>query len=489
MDDRDKARLFENVFAPKKVPFLLLTALSFAAGCAREAFGDGGDGGAVQGDVGGGQQASAPGELVAEPEDESAVFWNQTEVVTFEIEISQENLARLDADPTAEQYEEAIFKYGDEVYPGVGLRYKGSYGGWVACFGGSFGTAGGILPGGEKTCPKLSMKVSFDWLDPRQDFHGVDKLNLASLNEDASHMRERLGYALFREFGLAAPRSAYVRLEVNGQFQGLFLAIEEVDKRFARSRFTEGGEGNIYKEIWPDEIDPLVYEPSLRANRRDPNRVIERVVRFAQALGEAPDDAAVAELSDQWLDNDYIMRFIAADRTLAFDDGIFHWYCSGGYRSGNNPDPCSNHNYFWYEETGWDRLWLIAWDMPLSMQGESGFTRIVDEWNDTGASCEKKTNGYPLSPPQLAPCCDKLTHGWASLGAEYASAVRAFLDGPFTREKVETKLDAWSEQIAPVVREAAAAGQGPAAGIWSLAGSDLRRALDELRTAAEARAD
>lgn len=474
------------------VPCAVLAALLLAAGCAQKAPDEGGDGGAGEGDAGGGRRATGPGELMAEPEDESAFFWNQTEVVTFEIEISEKNLARLDADPTAEQYVEALFKYGDEVYPEVGLRYKGSYGGWIQCFWTgtlTFGTAGQFLPSGAKTCPKLSMKVSFDWLDPGQDFHGLDKLNLASMNEDFSQMRERLGYALFREFGLAAPRSAYAKLLVNGQLQGLFLAIEEVDKRFARSRFTEGGEGNIYKEIWPDETDPSGYDPSLRSNRRDPNLAIERVVRFAQAFEKAPDDAAVVELSDEWMDNDYIMRFIAADRTLAFDDGIFHWYCTDIFAPGNNPDPCSNHNYFWYEETGRDRLWLIAWDMPLSMGGESGFTDIIYEWNDTDAPCDPEANGFLFSPPQLAPSCDKLTHGWASLGAEYASAVRSFLDGPFAKDKVDAKLDAWSAQIDDQAQEAADAGQGPAADLWKGDLSALRDTIDQLRTAAEARAD
>jgi hypothetical protein len=321
--------------------------------------------------------------------------------------------------------------------------------------------------------------------------------------DDNSQMRENLGYALFREYELAAPRSMYVRLLINGRLEGLFLLVEEIDGRFARSHFTEGGDGNIYKEIWPKWMQADDYQASLRSNRNDPNLAIDRIVRFASALEASTDPADVAALSNQWMDNNYIMRYVAADRTILNDDGIFHWYCDAQYPPGNNPGECSNHNYFWYEERGWDRLWLIVWDLPLAFKSglpfvensdfmeisdkEISFIEVFDQWNDTNASCEHKTNGSSFWPSQFAPSCDKLVHGWASLKDEYKSAVRAFLDGPFAKDSVDAKLDAWDVQIAPLVDEAATAGQGPPAATWRQALTELREVIDELRADAENR--
>ena len=43
----------------------------------------------------------------------------------------------------------------------------------------------------------------------------------------------------------------------------LFALVEEVDGRFARSRFSESGKGNVYKEVWPVHTSPTPYREAL----------------------------------------------------------------------------------------------------------------------------------------------------------------------------------------------------------------------------------
>ena len=56
------------------------------------------------------------------------------------------------------------------------------------------------------------------------------------MNLDTSLMRDRLGYLLFAEAGVAAPRSTHARVVINGEFVGLFALVEQIDGRFTRDR-------------------------------------------------------------------------------------------------------------------------------------------------------------------------------------------------------------------------------------------------------------
>jgi spore coat protein CotH len=375
------------------------------------------------------------------------------------------------------------FKVGSETVAKIGVRYKGSFGAFVGCT-----TGGPLSPSGSKVCAKMSMKVSFDWADPAQRFHGLKKLNLHALNEDSSLMRDRLGYALFRDAGLAAPRCVHVRVMINGNFAGVFALVEEIDGRFTDSHFTSPGDGNLYKEIWPKWTAAETYRTALHTNKSDPTISFDRVQRFAQGVVDAADDAAVNKLADQWMDMPYVMTFIAADRTILNDDGIFHWYCNSTVPTGNNPGPCSSHNYFWYEEAHWDQLWLIEWDITLAFRGETNFTPILDPWDAPNPTCTPKAGASAIAPQQLPPSCDKLTHAWGARSAEYKAAVRRFLDGPYAASNVDAKLAAWTSQISGAVTEAANAGQGQNALIWQNAVNSLKSTIADLRSAAETRA-
>ena len=48
-------------------------------------------------------------------------------------------------------------------------------------------------------------------------------------------MTEKLAYDLMLAMDLPAPRTRYVRLSLNGQYQGVYLDIERVDQTFAQA--------------------------------------------------------------------------------------------------------------------------------------------------------------------------------------------------------------------------------------------------------------
>jgi hypothetical protein len=459
----------------------LETVFVVALGCGGEDGSSGWRDGAVtsENDAGGtagrspGRDPARPdGPVIAEPDDDAAYLFDQEELRTYDLFLTPQDLFVLDLDPRAEEYVTGRLRFEEREYQPVGIRYKGSVGGFRDCIG--------LL--GEKACTKLSIKVSFDWQDEAGRFYGLRKLQFHAMNRDPSMLKERLGYALMRESGLAAPRAVHVRLRVNGQLLGLFALVEQIDGRFTRSRFADGGEGNLYKEVWPLQADNSAeQEDELRMaleTNEDEQPVFDGMLGFGGALERSAPDALAETIAD-FTDLDYAMRYVAVDRTIAHDDGPFHWYCGGS--------SCSNHNYYWYEQPGGDRLWLIGWDLDSVFNLDNTTTTLWMSWEDTSLGCDPVSRA-PFIIPQRVPICDKLTFGWAQQQKRYLDAVEAFLDGPFDPEAVEKKLRAWEEQIVPVVHEAAELHDDavtPAE--WHGAAVALRSAITELRERARER--
>ena len=373
---------------------------------------------------------------MAEPEDDARHVFDPTTLRAYNFVIAEEDLATIDMDPTAEQYVDGTVEVDGETYGPVGIRYKGSVGAFrPPC------TATGRTGEPTPKTGKCSMKVDFDRVDSELRFHGLKKLNFHSMDRDSSMLRDRLGYAMFREIGIAAPRATHARLSINGRFEGLYVVVEQIDGRFTRSRFDEDGEGNLYKEVWPTAEMPEPYLAALETNEDD-NPNVDKMVRFAAAAAQGED------ASFQWLDEPSLYDYIAVDRVITNDDGAFHWYC--GF----------NHNYYWYEAQHSDQMILVPWDLDSSFQNPSGTgVHIATPWNEAAECTCRETGQMPAS-------CDPLIHAWASRNEVYERAVDAFLSGPFSAANVDAKLASWAAQIDAVVREASELNGAPTYANW-----------------------
>lgn len=402
-----------------------------------------------------------PGTVIAEPVDEASPLFDPEMLRTYNIVIDPDELAKLDADPAAEQWAPAKLEIDGESLD-VGVRYKGSAGAFL------YPCTLALVPGsatGPKT-GKCSIKIGFDTYDSEGRFRGLKKLNFHSMNHDSSLLRERLGYALFRQFGIAAPRAQHARVLVNGKLQGLFILVEQIDGRFTRSRFSEGGAGNLYKEVWPMHGAEDVYLAALESNRDEQPSAAKMLALEAAAAGGG-------EAVEALIDMDYQLRYIAADRVMINDDGAFHFYCFAPGQ-GNNPGESGNHNYYWYEAEHASRSWLVPWDMDSSFYGTS-FVHVEPEWR-APASC-----ACSASPGQKPASCDPLVAIWAALRSDYEKQVDAFIAGPFAASNVEALLSAAVQQLSDAVAESAAVAGAPAPAAWQTAVDELRTVIDDAR--------
>ena len=93
---------------------------------------------------------------------------------------------------------------------------------------------------------RYSFKIEFDHYETGKSYHGLDKLSLNNLIQDATYMKDYLSYTLMGSFGVAAPLCSYVSVSVNGELWGLYLAVEGVEDSFL-SRNYGADRGELYK--------------------------------------------------------------------------------------------------------------------------------------------------------------------------------------------------------------------------------------------------
>ena len=312
----------------------------------------------------------------------------------------------------------------------------------------------------------------------KQDIYEQRFLQFHSMNNDPSQMRERFGYMLFREMGVVAPRAVHAKLYINGEFEGLFILVEQIDKRFLRSRFRDR-KGNLYKGRWPMFPDrPDYFIEGLKTNEDNPSVV--KMLKLSKDILEDPES-----VMGKWFDTRYVMNYLAVDRMVMHDDGPLHWYCIPTAtapvsrhmeKEGEFPYGV-NHNYYFYTEKKADRAWLIAWDLDhIFGRGSFAFNLFMEApyWaGDPGdCNCSKFA---PLSSPPAT--CDPLIRQWASMEEEYQSAIARVLDGPWSR--IVSRLAVWREQIADATREAAMDPEQLQEEEWEAALAVLRQQIDE----------
>ena len=449
-------------------------------------------------------QGGAPPSVGDGSRDEFAYLFDDTVVRTYAIEISDENLAFIDSSPAREEYVEGALIVEGERIESVGIRYKGGIGSFTGCVGGG---PGGILDvSGPKVCPKLGMKISFNLYVENRRWKGLKKLQFHAMNQDPTYMKEALGYQMFQDFGVASPRTAFVRIVINGEFAGLYILVEELDSTFTESRFgdVEGGEGNLYKDYWPgrqvaaddvlSQIRPdVTLDGSLRTNREEPDLNHDTMTGFVAEFQEAFEisEEAVDKVVDRWMDVEYFLKYIAVDRALEANDGPLHFFAPGAVGA-----PYTgigwNHNYYWYASWDTPQLWPVPWDLDLTLGAGITDSWIQDEWNDLEVPCVLKPNILPFFPPSVAPACDPLVRSLARRQEAYRKVLVGMLEGPFSERAVTEKMARWEELLTPYVVEEVEAGIRRGRGNrarWIGAVEGLREHLaqrrDELRATIE----
>jgi spore coat protein CotH len=98
---------------------------------------------------------------------------------------------------------------------------------------------------------RYSLKLEFDHFVEGQTCYGLDKLILNNNYADATNMKEAVIYDMYQYIGAYSSLYNYAKVSVNGEYWGVYLALEGVEDSFILRNFgTQDGE--LYK---PDSME------------------------------------------------------------------------------------------------------------------------------------------------------------------------------------------------------------------------------------------
>jgi spore coat protein H len=387
-----------------------------------------------------------PGEnlvITMSPDVRRFVF-DRAKIHSYQFTVSHDDSIAMEKTAFDEIYVPADFSFNGVPFGKVGLRFKGSK---YYLLKDCFDSLGRVTT--NPLCAKASMKVKFDKYTDSARFYALKRLNMHAMSDEPSKMREMLCYHLFRDMGIYAPRTAYMKLFVNGSFWGLFTAVEEIDGRFTKSRWPEFGDGNVFKEVWPNRTYRSYYEAGLVTNDNPGDGGDGfRMVDFARAILASTKETFVQNVSP-FMDLDYWCRYIAVDRAIHNADGIFTWYCDQKltYKA--------NHNYYFYqEENPGGKIWLMPWDLPATLTRTDPIVDDLDmpDWYVEPDSCSAR----PIWSGQLGypPHCDNLIALTAdALWDNFAKAGEQLLNTCFKADRLQKEIDDYATLIEPTIAQ------------------------------------
>ena len=233
---------------------------------------------------------------------------------------------------------------------------------------------------------RYSLKLEFGHFTEGQTCFGLDKLILNNNYADATNMKEAVIYDMYQYLGADASLYNYASVSRNGEYQGVYLALEAVEQSFMLRNY--GAEdGEIYKpesmgmgggdsksgkdsskgsgkssgkdsgkdngkdsgsnlNYTDDDLDSYstIWEGEITKTGEKDHK---RVVKALKSISEGNE-------LEKYLDVDNVLKYMAVHTFAVNNDSL----------SGNMA-----HNYYLYEAKG--KLNIIPWDYNLSFGGMS----------------------------------------------------------------------------------------------------------------------
>ncbi|HEX8702215.1 MAG TPA: CotH kinase family protein [Myxococcaceae bacterium] len=216
----------------------------------------------------------------------------QTSVQAYELLIPEAAMAEFERDVWAPE-QDAVFKANGVSY-NVKVRLRGASARYFA---------------------KRSWNVSF----PKGvRFEGRTSLNLVAEYADATLLAEKISYDVLAALRVPAPRAKFVTLTLNGQFQGPFLDIEQVNKAFLTAHDFPDDDATIYRTGWKDtEFKtwkvPYQGDWTKKTNEKQPDTELHQVLDI---INHTPEPRFAATL-EQHLEVEWLLRSMVMDALMA----------------------------------------------------------------------------------------------------------------------------------------------------------------------------
>lgn len=177
-------------------------------------------------------QAAASGISMAY---ENSLFSTDS-IINVDISISESDWEDLLENAISEEYYSCDVMVNGTEYKNVGFRAKGN-------------TSLSMVASSDSD--RYSFKISFDEYVDGQNCDGLSKLVLNNNYSDATMMKEAICYDMFAFLGADASLYNYAKVSINGEYYGVYLALEPVEESFAMRNY-----GTNYGELYkPDSME------------------------------------------------------------------------------------------------------------------------------------------------------------------------------------------------------------------------------------------
>jgi spore coat protein CotH len=260
---------------------------------------------------------------------------------------------------------------------------------------------------------KQPLKLAFDAV-VEQRFDGLKKINLHNFTNDPSLVHDVVSYALFRAAGIPAPRTAYTQVYVNGEYLGLYLLVENVDKTFLKRHYgSQGNDGMLFKTGRGVRVllnwlgpDSSAYQDQGLTLNTDENRDWSGLIDFLDLLNNDFGPGFQQRLEAKF-DVHGFLKVLAVEKLVRSWDS----YAGGG------------NNFYLYAHPDGQIRW-IPWDMNETFQD----IRILrgSDWTD----------GYLIPKTQDERPLLKRIFEIEEYRQAYFDAVCTLITGAFTLEEL-----------------------------------------------------
>ena len=348
----------------------------------------------------------------------------QTSIPEYRLTVSEANLRALNANLDNRDYEvPATFIVDGKTYE-VKARYRGR---------------------STRYEPKKPWQLRFE---DAQRFQGVKRIELLAAYKDGGYLTEKLWYDTAASLGLEVPRTRYVNLYLNGEYQGVYTEVESITKDFLRAHGMDD-DGDIYRcgmhdcELRPPPKQSYMETWEKRTNEKEP---WDRLWTFLEGLNQTPPDRF-----ETWL-----------KKNLELDDYIT-WMVLDAFIV-NHTHQDARSFLIYSRDTG--RWTFVPWDLNNAL---SLYNRKVQHTNQ-GVKKDRPLAGFTgydrqvyelyvhrrddLGYADMQPTWSTLSTrilGDPDLRARYIQRMRELLETWLTEEELGPRIDKMHALLAPFI--------------------------------------
>ncbi len=274
---------------------------------------------------------------------------------------------------------------------------------------------------------KKPIRLEFNQYVKGRKYDGLKGVHLNNGAYDPTMLREKLFLDVLNKHKLAAPRCSYTRVSYNGQYVGLYKAVEAIDKTFLKTHFNNN-DRNLYKG---DPLGTLQWKGSNQASyyndyelkTNEKKNDWSDLVGFINTICNSG-GAFETNIQNAFNTSDYIKTWAANNLFVNLDTYIYN-----------------AHNYYLFNDSLANKFQWISWDVgvvfgvfPLWWQSKAEDLDIL----------------YLPDPPSRLPLNKNLLAA-DEFKRQYMEALCSYLYNDFNPVKLFPKIDSMANVIRPYI--------------------------------------